>query len=229
MKTLICIVASIFMLGLKIQGEIIITQGKDGKIIISNSDEKTRPKRRKRRRVKISKSGSKVKAPQKYMAKIKTLSIKYDLREDLIVAVAKAESSFNPMAKSHKGAVGIMQLMPQTAKIYGVTNRYNVDQNLQAGVRHLRYLYHKYNKNLPLTLAAYNAGENAVKKYRGVPPYQETRNYIRKVMHFMGLSYSGYFSGKANQTIYKYYTKDGKIIITDTLPNRVKGRVEVID
>ena len=69
-------------------------------------------------------------------------------------------------------------------------NRYNADDNLEAGVKHLKYLYQKYNRNIPLTLAAYNAGEEAVSKYNGVPPYPETKQYIRRVMSLMGMSYT---------------------------------------
>ena len=104
--------------------------------------------------------------------------------------MAKAESSFNPFAVSPKGAVGIMQLMKDTARQYGVINRYNAQENIEAGVRHLKYLYEKFQGNIPLTLAAYNAGEEAVSKYNGVPPYRETKKYIRRVMSLMGMSYT---------------------------------------
>ena len=92
------------------------------------------------------------------------------------------ESYFNPKAKSHKGATGLMQLMPQTAALYGIRNLRDPHQNLEAGVQHLRYLMAKYPTNLAHVLAAYNAGEEAVHKYQGIPPYNETRRYIQKVM-----------------------------------------------
>ena len=122
-----------------------------------------------------------------------------------------------------------MQLMNDTAKQYGVSNRYNIDQNLEAGVKHLKYLYNKYNRRLPLTLAAYNAGEEAVKKYRGIPPFKETRTYIRRVMRYMGLGYSSFFSPRSRSKIYKYKTKEGKIVISDSIPVKTQGKIEIID
>jgi len=203
---------------------IIIKQDKNGKIILTNEPiYKKKPKRKTYSRP--SSTGS---VPYVYLNKITKLANQHRLRKDLIIAVARAESSFNPKAVSRKGAVGIMQLMYSTAKQYGIKNRFNVDQNLEGGVRHLKYLYSKYSRNLPLTLAAYNAGEEAVKKYKGIPPYRETRKYIKKVIKYMGLGYSGYFKPKTKTRIYKYITQDGKIIITDTLPAKVNGKIEII-
>ena len=102
----------------------------------------------------------------------------------LIKAVIHTESYFNHKAKSHAGAEGLMQLMPKTARIYGVYNSYDPTANVEAGVKHLRYLLKKYPRNIKLALAAYNAGEGAVYYYNGVPPYKETRNYVRKVLNY---------------------------------------------
>ncbi len=102
----------------------------------------------------------------------------------LIKAVVHTESYFNPNATSRAGASGLMQLMPQTARIYGIHDLYSPKQNLDAGVRHLRYLLKKYKNSLGTALAAYNAGESAVFYYNGVPPYRETRRYIQKVLQF---------------------------------------------
>lgn len=96
-------------------------------------------------------------------------------------AVIHAESAFNPDAESQKGAMGLMQLMPETAGQYGVRNAYNAPENIRAGVQHLAYLMKLYNGDERLTAAAYNAGEGAVKKYNGVPPYDETRVYVDRV------------------------------------------------
>lgn len=211
-----------------LEAEIVVKQDKDGKIIVSNNltahnpYSKTDPVRFEKPKTLSST------VPAHYLIKIKKLAQKYEVKEALIVAVARAESSFNPFAVSPKGAVGIMQLMPDTAKKYGVYNRYNADQNLEAGVRHLKYLYNKY-KNITLTLAAYNAGEDAVKKYSGVPPYKETRDYIKRVMNFMGLSYNQYFKPQSRQIIYKITTSDGRIIITDSMPSKVDGQITVIN
>ncbi len=105
----------------------------------------------------------------------------------LVKAVIRTESYFNPNATSRVGASGLMQLMPQTARRYGVTDLYSPRQNLEAGVRHLRYLLDRYPRQLHLALAAYNAGEGAVEKYRGIPPYPETRDYVKKVLRFLEL------------------------------------------
>jgi len=205
--------------------EIIIKQDKNGNKIITNHAYSYDSLIRK----KTPKKSSKSSVPQVYLNKIRILSRKYNVREKLIIAVVKMESDFNPRAVSRKGAVGLMQLMKATAGDYGVTDRFDPDQNLDAGVRHLKYLHKKYNSNIPLTLAAYNAGVEAVTKYKGVPPYKETRTYIRRVMSFMGLSYSSYARTGSKARIYKYVTKDGRVIITDTLPSKIDGTVTVLD
>jgi len=216
-----------------IRGEIIVKQGSDGRIVVSNNPGasiRSGNTRSSASAVNFTVSSySSKQVPSLYGQKITVLSKKYKLREDLILAVARAESGFNPFAKSKKGAVGIMQLMKKTADHYGVTNRYDADQNLDAGVRHLKYLYRKYNKNLSIVLAAYNAGEEAVRKYNGVPPYRETRNYIKKVKRFMGLPYSGITYSKAKTTIFKYETRDGRIVLSDSPPPDSKGNVVVFD
>jgi soluble lytic murein transglycosylase-like protein len=104
------------------------------------------------------------------------------LSPDLVRAVIQAESAFNPRARSNKGAMGLMQLMPETAAQYGVTNAYDPAQNIRAGVAYLKTLMTRFNNDVPLALAAYNAGPQAVEKYgRTVPPYKETRNYVARI------------------------------------------------
>lgn len=104
---------------------------------------------------------------------------------NLVRAVIKVESNYNPRALSSKGAMGLMQLMPATARMYDVNNPFDARQNVDAGVRHLKGLLHNFNGNVPLTLAAYNAGEGAVQRNGGIPPYSETRNYVRRITSLM--------------------------------------------
>lgn len=110
---------------------------------------------------------------------------KYQVDVNLLKAIGKAESDFRPNLTSHAGAMGIMQIMPATAKEYGVTNPYDPRQNIMAGAREISELLQKYNGDLELSLAGYNAGMGNVAKYGGVPPFRETRNYIKKVTEYL--------------------------------------------
>jgi soluble lytic murein transglycosylase len=108
----------------------------------------------------------------------------YQLSPALLLAVMKAESGFNPTVISKAGAVGLMQLIPETAIRHGVRNLYDTRDNIAGGARHLRYLLDRFHGNVRLALAAYNAGERKVDRYRQIPPYKETRSYVKKVMGF---------------------------------------------
>ncbi len=112
-------------------------------------------------------------------------SQKYDISYDFLVAVAKAESDFNTKCVSSAGAKGIMQLMPDECKEFGVTDPYDAKQNIMASAKLLKAHLKKFNGDFTLAAAAYNAGSGAVKKYGGVPPYQETQNYVKKINKFM--------------------------------------------
>jgi soluble lytic murein transglycosylase-like protein len=138
----------------------------------------------------------------------------HGIRTDLVRAVIQAESAFNPMARSVKGAMGLMQLMPATAIAYGVTNAYDPVQNIRAGVAYLRSLLERYSQNEELALAAYNAGPTAVAKYGAVPPYRETRNYVAKIRNDAG-------ARPAPTRVYKVVEiKDGREVVryTNTPP-----------
>jgi soluble lytic murein transglycosylase len=121
---------------------------------------------------------------------ILTASGRYNVDAHLVRAVIKAESDFNSHARSHKGAMGLMQLMPDTARIHNVNDAYDPGENVEGGVRHLRMLLDRYQGDLELSLAAYNAGSGAVEKHGGIPPFVETREYVRRVLRFYD-SYRG--------------------------------------
>jgi len=110
------------------------------------------------------------------------VSAEHGLDPRLVDCLVRVESGYNPSAVSHKGAMGLMQLMPGTASRHGVSNPFDPEDNVRGGVRELVRLLNLYAGDLSLTLAAYNAGEGAVAKYRGIPPYRETRDYVVRVL-----------------------------------------------
>ncbi len=113
---------------------------------------------------------------------IKEASDRYGLDHCLVKALIEAESHFDHVAISPKGAMGLMQLMPATARDMGVTHPFNPRENIEGGTRYLKYLLKRFNNDVTLALAAYNAGPEVVKRHGGVPPYRETREYLKKVM-----------------------------------------------
>jgi soluble lytic murein transglycosylase-like protein len=117
----------------------------------------------------------------KYDGIVQEMASLHRIPAELIHSIIRAESAYDSRAVSHKGAMGLMQLMPATAKAYGVKDAFDPRQNIQGGVRYLKDLIKLYDADTKLVLAAYNAGQEAVRKYGGVPPYLETRNYIKRV------------------------------------------------
>lgn len=116
-----------------------------------------------------------------YQAEIAAAAREHGVDEAIVRAIIHAESAYNPMALSRVGAQGLMQLMPATARRFGVSDAFNPQQNIQGGVKYLAWLLKRFNGNLTLAAAGYNAGEGAVDKYNGVPPYSETRRYVDRV------------------------------------------------
>lgn len=118
----------------------------------------------------------------KIISMIDEASEKYGVDSKLVQALVQQESGFNPNAKSKAGALGLMQLMPATAKGLGVNNPMNPKENIEGGVKYLKSMLDRFHGNTILALAAYNAGPNAVSKYDGVPPYKETQNYVKAIL-----------------------------------------------
>ena len=150
--------------------------------------------------------------PSAYIDIIQSASMRHGVDPALVHAVVKVESNFNPYALSRKGAMGLMQLMPQTAMDMNVRNSFNPNDNVDGGVKYLRYLIDRYEGNLSLALAAYNSGETAVKKWGAIPPFKETQNYVRRVLEL--------YNGKSKlhvprYTIYMGYADDGSLLVTD--------------
>ncbi len=135
----------------------------------------------------------------------------------LVRAVIETESNWNPKAWSHKGAGGLMQLIPTTAQRYGAFDVFDPQQNIDAGVKHLKWLLERYNGNLDLALAAYNAGEGAVDRVHGVPAYRETRNYVQKVQNAYFRPGSGRLADAYvnSHAIHRDVTSDGRIIFSN--------------
>jgi soluble lytic murein transglycosylase-like protein len=140
---------------------------------------------------------------------VKSHALKYRVPADLIHSIIKAESNYDYQAVSPKGAAGLMQLMPETAAQYGVKDRFDPEDNIMGGVKYLRDLIKLYNNNTKMVLAAYNAGQEALKKFNGIPPYAETREYIRRVMTDYPRAYIN------GLPVRKLTTPDGKRVFTN--------------
>ncbi len=158
-----------------------------------------------------------------FAREIRETAERHGVSSTLVQAVIQVESAFNPWAVSRKGARGLMQLMPQTASALGVRDSFNPGQNIEGGVRHLRYLLDRYPENVGLALAAYNAGESAVEYYRGIPPYPETQQYVHKVLERSGLA-PVRVEPVVVQVIYRWEDADGTLTFSNVPPvSRVKG------
>ena len=142
-----------------------------------------------------------------YDREIEAAAGRVGLSAHLVHAVVKTESAYRKSARSRAGAVGLMQLMPATAKRFGVTNRKDPVQSLRGGTVYLAWLLRRYRGNLQLALAGYNAGEGAVDKYNGIPPYRETRNYVAKVMRELRRRQAAYPGKTSNPNLVRIVKK----------------------
>ena len=162
---------------------------------------------------------------------IREHSRNHDVRPELVKAVMQVESAFNPLARSPKGALGLMQLMPATIQRYLVKNPFDPRENIRAGVAYLRHLLDRYENNEQLALAAYNAGPGAVDKYgQSVPPYKETRNYVKQISRMTGASDTATRPvALRDNTIFKVTeVVDGKTVVRYTDKKPTSGAIEVV-
>jgi soluble lytic murein transglycosylase-like protein len=138
---------------------------------------------------------------------------------ELVKSVIQAESAYNPNAVSNKGAIGLMQLMPGTAQRFGVKQIHDPEQNIHGGVKYLRVLLDLFNNDLSLAVAAYNAGEGAVQRFRGIPRYTETQNYVQRVLTLYGKpQYSQQKKVITAKAVYKYKDSSGNVHFTTKRP-----------
>jgi hypothetical protein len=160
-------------------------------------------------------------ATRPYAELIREAAERHRVDVRLVEAVVTAESAGNPRAVSRKGARGLMQLMPHRAALLGVRDPFDPRQNIEGGTRHLRDLLERYRGNLTLALAAYNAGEDAVRTYSGIPPYAETQEYVRRVRAlYDGVEGPGpaWAVGQTPQRIYQQIGEDGTVSFTNLPP-----------
>jgi hypothetical protein len=146
---------------------------------------------------------------------ISSYSKQYGVDPDLVSAIIRVESNFDPRAVSPKNCKGLMQLHPETARRYGVSDVFDPAENIQAGVKYLSYLTDSFDRNLDLILAAYNAGENAVRRHDGIPPYQETRQYVSRVESVFGRDTLEPKPVRRPHRIVRLVTDDGQVILTN--------------
>ncbi len=192
---------------LSVWADIILYQGSDGRLYYTNippsrhrSSQVAAPARSPQPRAQTARTS--------ILRLISELARQHNIEPRLLRAIIQVESDFNPRAVSHAGAQGLMQLMPMTAKNYQVADVFEPRANIEGGIRYLQYLLRRFPGDMRRVLAAYNAGEHAVRRYNGVPPYPETQRYVERVMALYGRT-------PRPQKIYRYRTINGSILFTN--------------
>jgi soluble lytic murein transglycosylase-like protein len=174
---------------------------------------------------------------------IREAAERHSVAVELVESVIRVESNFEPRAVSRKGARGLMQLMPDTARLLGVENTFDVRQNIEGGTRHLRSLMDRYRGNVPLVLAAYNAGAEAVTRYGGIPPYAETQAYVTRILGLLrragwadpgdpkdAAALEAERAAAQARSLHVYETADGRTVYSNLPPNKLSGTVrEMLD
>ncbi|MEW6368240.1 MAG: transglycosylase SLT domain-containing protein [Acidobacteriota bacterium] len=154
--------------------------------------------------------------PELYEDDIVSIARAHGIDPELVKAVIWVESAYNPRAVSNKGARGLMQLIPATAQRFGVSNIFDPTENITGGVKYLRFLLDIFNENTKLSLAAYNAGEEAVQRHNGIPPYRETRRYVELIAKIYGRD----LQSAVNRQIYRVTDADGHSTYTNLPPDK---------
>ena len=184
-----CALLAVLSIAGAARADILVMKAPNGQLLITNQGKRDGYQVISRHREFYGSSGMGLRAPiggdpSKYEEAVTSAASQFKLEPSLVKAVIRAESNFDPMAISSKGAMGLMQLMPDTARMHSVKNAFDPADNIRGGVRHLRYLMDRYGGDLALVLAAYNAGTKPVDLARGIPRIPETEEYVRRVRFF---------------------------------------------
>lgn len=206
-------------------GDIQAVADEDGELVFTNQVDAPRGRGRDTRRpARRVPAGAALARRVPYADLVRQEAARQGLDEGLVHAVVAVESNYDPMALSPKGARGLMQLMPETARELGVTQPYDPEQNIRGGTRYLRRLIDQFGGDLDLALAAYNAGPGAVDRHRGVPPFRETREYVRKVRRLYDGGGRGVTEARPGIPIYSYLDAQGNTVLTQYPPTRGAGQ-----
>lgn len=229
MKIALCLAFGYFLLTGSIATAEIIVRIENGRKVFFNTSYATQETRT--AKVKTTSLGLRYsRNASQFYPIIDEVCEKYKVDPDLVRAVIQVESAYKINALSPAGAIGLMQLMPGTAQRFGVKEIYNPNENIDGGVKYLRFLLDLFEDDLPLVVAAYNAGEGAVQRFQGIPRYKETQNYVRKVLTLYGKTdyiATQKLKPQPPKTIYRYTDSAGVIHFTTQRPTA--GAVQEIN